>query len=261
VALTDNATILRCTAALTLATVAAASGFGNGFSFIIFADNYDVVFNPYSTETVNGASSITFTAGTWGVVVCEGANWFAYVTSSAAGSETHAAPESALTDADEFGFWDSALAVWSKITYLNLKAALKTYFDGIYTTLAGVLSTVNVWSKGQAGAIVTLTDASPIALDLSLGNNFKVLLTAGVGATRQLANPTNVAAGQSGIIAVTQDATGSRLLTFAGNYVFAGGSSYAPALTLGVGSAVDYLGYYVETPTRIFISASKGVAP
>lgn len=115
---------------------------------------------------------------------------------------------------------------------------------------------VQNWSAGQSGAIASLTDNASVALNLALANNFSLLMTSGVGASRQLANPTNAVAGQSGLIIVTQDASGSRLLTYGSNYKFAGGT--APSLTT-TANAVDYLSYFVESPTRIFISPAKDV--
>jgi hypothetical protein len=120
------------------------------------------------------------------------------------------------------------------------------------TKTLAALETVQTWSAAQRGAITALTDAATIALDLSLGNNFSVTL----GGSRTLGNPTNVVAGQSGVIAVTQDGTGSRALAYGGNYKFAGG--VAPTLTT-TAAAVDYLNYYVESATRIFITITKDV--
>lgn len=112
---------------------------------------------------------------------------------------------------------------------------------------------VQAFTKAQRGTPVTLTDASGVAVDLSLGNNFTLLCTSGVGATRQLANPTNAVAGQTGLITVTQSSGGGNALTFAGNYKFAGGSGQAPSLTTGTGSAVDVLPYSVKSATEIII--------
>jgi hypothetical protein len=44
----------------------------------------------------------------------------------------HAATAKAVIDSDEFGYWDSLLNVFKKITWVNIKATLKTYFDVIY---------------------------------------------------------------------------------------------------------------------------------
>ena len=43
---------------------------------------------------------------------------------------------------------------------------------------------VQAFTKAQRGTPVALTDASSVAVDLSLGNNFTLLCTSGVGATR-----------------------------------------------------------------------------
>tara|TARA_R100000322_G_scaffold132743_1_gene88631 strand:+ start:661 stop:1323 length:663 start_codon:yes stop_codon:yes gene_type:complete len=108
------------------------------------------------------------------------------------------------------------------------------------------------FTKGQRGTPVALTDASSVAVDLSLGNNFTLLCTSSVGATRALANPTNAVAGQTGLITVTQASGGSNALTFSSNYKFAGGSGSAPSLTT-TGNAVDVLPYSVKSATEIVI--------
>jgi len=109
------------------------------------------------------------------------------------------------------------------------------------------------FTKAQRGTPVALTDASSVAVDLSLGNNFTLLCTSGVGATRALANPSNAVAGQTGLITVTQASGGGNALTFSSNYKFAGGSGSAPSLTTGTGSAVDVLPYSVKSATEIII--------
>ena len=112
---------------------------------------------------------------------------------------------------------------------------------------------VQAFTKAQRGTPVALTDASSVAVDLSLGNNFTLLCTSSVGATRQLANPTSAVAGQTGLITVTQSSGGGNALTFASYYKFAGGSAAAPSLTTGTGSAVDVLPYSVKSATEIII--------
>ena len=69
-----------------------------------------------------------------------------------------------------------------------------------------------------------------------------------LGGNRTLANPTNITAGQSGVIVVTQDGTGSRTLAFGSYWKFPGGT--APTLTTAANS-VDVIAYYVESATRI----------
>ena len=121
------------------------------------------------------------------------------------------------------------------------------------TTIAG-LGLAQSFTKAQRGAVVALTDAATIAVDLSLGNNFSVTLAG----NRTLGDPTNVTAGQSGVIVVTQDGTGSRTLAYGGTkYKFAGGT--APTLTT-TAAAVDVLAYYCESATRITVTSLLNVS-
>jgi hypothetical protein len=121
------------------------------------------------------------------------------------------------------------------------------------TTLAG-LAVAQSFTKAQSGTPVALTDGATIAVDLSLGNNFSVTLAG----NRTLGDPSNVTAGQSGVIVVTQDGTGSRTLAYAGTkYKFAGGT--APTLTT-TAAAVDVLAYYCESATRITVTSLLNVS-
>lgn len=113
--------------------------------------------------------------------------------------------------------------------------------------------TVQNWTAAQSGAVIALSDGANISLDLSLSNNFSVTLAG----NRTLDNPTNIVAGQSGVITVTQDATGSRTLAYGTYYKFAGGT--APTLTT-TASAIDTLFYYVKSSTEILVSSALGWA-
>lgn len=103
---------------------------------------------------------------------------------------------------------------------------------------------VQSFSVAQRGTVSALTDASTITPDFAAANNFSLT----IGGNRTLANPTNLTAGQSGAIVITQDGTGSRTLAYGTYWKFAGGT--APTLTT-TASAVDVLVYYVESSTRI----------
>lgn len=100
------------------------------------------------------------------------------------------------------------------------------------------------FTAAQRGAITTLTDGATITPNMNNANNFSVTL----GGNRTLANPTNLTAGQSGVIVITQDGTGSRTLAYGSNFKFPGGT--APTLTT-TANAVDVLAYYVESASRI----------
>jgi hypothetical protein len=69
-----------------------------------------------------------------------------------------------------------------------------------------------------------------------------------LGGNRTLANPTNLTAGASGCIWITQDGTGSRTLAYGSQWDFTGGT--APTLTT-TAAAVDCLVYSVQSTTKI----------
>lgn len=103
---------------------------------------------------------------------------------------------------------------------------------------------VQTFSVAQRGAISALTDGATITPDFAAGNNFSVTL----GGNRTLANPTNLTAGQSGSIFITQDGTGSRTLAYGSYWDFIGGT--APTLSTAA-SAVDRIDYVVRSSTSI----------
>lgn len=107
-----------------------------------------------------------------------------------------------------------------------------------------LLSLAQTFTAAQRGTISALTDGATITADFAVANNFSVTL----GGNRTLANPSNITAGQSGCIFLSQDATGSRTLAFGTNWDFAGGT--APTLSTAA-NAVDLLVYTVRTTTSI----------
>lgn len=107
-----------------------------------------------------------------------------------------------------------------------------------------VTNAVQSFTVAQRGTVSALTDGATITPDFAAANNFSVTL----GGSRTLANPTNLTAGQSGTIVITQDGTGSRTLAYGSYFKFAGGT--APTLTT-TAAAVDVIAYYVESSTRI----------
>ena len=114
------------------------------------------------------------------------------------------------------------------------------------TTLAG-LAVAQSYTKAQRGTPVPLVDGT-VAVDLSLGNNFTLTLAE----NSTLSAPTNATAGQSGVIVVTQNATGNFTLGYNTAYKFAGGT--VPTVTSDA-NAVSVLAYYVESSTRITMTA------
>jgi hypothetical protein len=135
-----------------------------------------------------------------------------------------------------------SLTVSNSITIAGTDSTVMT-FPAASDTVAGI-GTVQTFTKAQRGTVSALTDGATITPDFSVANNFSVTL----GGNRTLANPTNLTAGQSGAIVITQDGTGSRTLAYGSYWKFPSGT--APTLTT-TASAVDTLVYYVESSTRI----------
>ena len=102
------------------------------------------------------------------------------------------------------------------------------------TTVASSLGTVS--ALGNVSTNQTL--------DFDTANNFSMTLTGNI----TLNSPSNIAAGQAGIVVITQDGTGSRTMVFNTIWKFPGGT--IPTLSTAGGS-VDALVWYAESATRI----------
>jgi hypothetical protein len=100
-----------------------------------------------------------------------------------------------------------------------------------------------------AAAPQALTSGTTVTPDGNNGFNFS--LTLAHNAT--LANPSNFKVGQSGIIEITQDGTGSRTMAYGSNWKFPGGS---PTLSTTAG-AIDCISYVVTASGRILCNLAK----
>jgi hypothetical protein len=122
-------------------------------------------------------------------------------------------------------------------------------------TNLGLVIGTNVQAYSASTALNTsqaLTDGTTISWDVSLGG----LGTVTLGGNRTLANPTNLQAGASYAVKVTQDGTGTRTLAYGTVYKWAGG--VAPTLSTAAGS-VDVL-TFVSDGTNMYGSILKAFA-
>ena len=124
--------------------------------------------------------------------------------------------------------------------------------SGITTPAESITGTSTVAGTATFNGALTsapyaLTDGTTITPDFSVRNNFSVTL----GGNRTLANPTNITVGQSGIIYLTQDGTGSRTLSYGSYWKFP--AATPPVLTT-TANGVDALVYFVRTSTSITVS-------
>lgn len=108
----------------------------------------------------------------------------------------------------------------------------------------GLFNAVNTWTAAQRCSIATLTDGATITPNFAVANDFAVTL----GGNRTIANPSNMAAGQKGVIVVRQDATGSRTVAWGSYFKWSGG--VAPTLS-SAANAVDRIQYHVVSATEI----------
>lgn len=200
-----------------------------------------------------GAASITTAAGDSATFRSLGAgNWKCVVyqlASGAGGADASTTVKGIVelaTDAETQTGTDTTRAV----TPSNITAKEATAANYRANTADRILTTDQVWS---AASLVTLTDAATIAVDMSTFINAQVTL----GGNRTLGAPTNDKPGQTGVIRIIQDGTGSRTLAFNAAWVFAGGVD--PVLSTAA-SAEDYLFYYVPFAGRAFANLIKAVA-
>jgi hypothetical protein len=101
-----------------------------------------------------------------------------------------------------------------------------------------------------APAVVALTDGATISIDADDGNDFRVT----IAGNRTMANPTNPADGQMIEFQITQDATGSRIITWSSAYDF--GAAGAPTLTT-TAAKTDLVGFkYNATAAKWFCTGS-----
>lgn len=147
-----------------------------------------------------------------------------------------------LTQFGAFGSTPISTGASTSTRTITLQPANATNPGGVSIVAQSFAGQKTFTAGGIVQPFSTLTDAATVAVDLSLNNNFNLVTTSGVGATRALGIPTNPVAGQNGIITVRQDSAGSRALTYTWPYIFP--SLSAPVLSLGKG-AMDLLSYIV----------------
>ena len=108
----------------------------------------------------------------------------------------------------------SAIAAWSW-----------NYFSAQPSGLPVSTSSVGLYTAQQNFSLQTLTWASTLAWNLNTQQVAKVTLAG----TTTISNPTNMVAGGTYVLFLTQDATGSRTVTWGANYRWSGAT--APTLT------------------------------
>ena len=165
-----------------------------------------------------------------------------------------------FTIADNSGISIGGTVVSSTAAELNvldgipatLTATELGYSDGVTSAIQtqinakgdASLATAQNWTAGQRGEITALTSAATVTIDMADSNHFSCTMAHNI----TFANPSNLTAGQTGSIFLTQDGTGSRTASWGGYWDWAAGT--APTLTT-TAAAVDRIDYVVRSATSI----------
>ena len=185
-------------------------------------------------KTASG-TGYTIPFGSVGLVICDGTSVFATNTKGLGfGTAASADIGTGTTDVPDVSIADAR--------YVRSSVTANTTVRGDFVVEAGSLKVAT--SARAFNVPTTLTDATSIAVNFALGNNFVVTL----GGNRTLAAPTNAVAGQSGQIHIIQDSTGSRTLAYNSVYQFVSGAT--PTLSTGA-SDVDILLFTTRSSTTI----------
>lgn len=143
-----------------------------------------------------------------------------------------------ITDGSPPSTSELQIALYYQSDVLRLRNASNGTFEQIAT-----LNRVQSFTRAQAIAPVILADATIIAVDASLSNNFRILLNASIGSTRTLENPINLIGGQQLSFLIEQPAGGGCAVTFGSKYRFVGSS----VIKLGAGERSLVTCYYDNT--------------
>ena len=182
------------------------------------------------TAKCNGGSGVALPQGYNTMIYCDGTSVrsaFGDVTGRTIGVCATNVPDTSLAD----------------IRYITASVDSTVTGSKTFTSATKFDNTVAV-SGAAMGTIITLTDAASITVNGNHGNNFVVTLAG--NRTLSAMSPANP--GQTGLIYVYQDGTGSRTLSYNSIYKFSGGT--APTLTT-TAAAVDVLSYSVRTSAAI----------
>ena len=118
----------------------------------------------------------------------------------------------------------------------------------------------DIWTSLNSGRIgvpvvVTLTDASTVAVNAALGSDFRLTFTSGIGATRIIGTPTNPVDGQRITLTLIQDSVGSRQVTWSSAWGFPPVQG-TPLLSTGPGQA-DVLSFTYNATLAMWLNTTN----
>tara|TARA_R100000353_G_scaffold54127_1_gene43292 strand:+ start:170 stop:1126 length:957 start_codon:yes stop_codon:yes gene_type:complete len=233
-------------------------------SKIYFVKNNTSGSHAITLKTAATTAKTTVTQGGTGPFICDGTNVFSGADTTGLGLGTAATLNFGTADANLIPVSSADvryIPTSTSSTISSNKTFSKTVTFTSTTTHSGtavfnaqISATSSATFAGAVGTpIVSLSAATSVALDLSSGNDFGITL----GNATTLVNPTNAKIGQTGTIAVKQDGTGSRTLSYGDAYNFASGS--APTLSTAA-AATDILVYKVREVSSVDVASILNVS-
>lgn len=157
--------------------------------------------------------------------------------------------------ADNAGGTEASVGASWDILQFNLLASLTGAADTDVWTGTSIAKGLTPKALFDAAKFQTLTDGATVTPDFGVGLNFKLT----IGGNRTLANPTNAKEGQSGVIKVKQDATGTRTLAYGSNWRFPGGAATGAVLSTAA-NALDVITYVIDETGLVIAALTKGLA-
>ena len=200
-------------------------------------------------KTASGLA-VTLSQGTNIIAACDGTEIYTVqsptsVSAFTANSLTATSVSTAVIIADTSAVLEKAL-INTTLSVTGNTALTGTLTVGGITQLNSIVSVSGAAIGNLVSANSSVTDKT---INLSQGNFFKVVLQANTSLT----TPSNMVAGQSGVIYLIQDATGGRTVKFSSVWKFPAGVTVIPTSTA---NAVDLLSYFVRSSTAIDVAGS-----
>jgi len=195
-------------------------------------------------------SAITLAQQSNVFVACDGTDIYSIesptsVSAFTANSFTATSVSTAVIIADTSAVLEKAL-INTTLSVTGNTALTGTLTVGGITKLNSIVSVNGAAIGNLVSANSSVTDKT---INLSQGNFFKVVLQTNTSLT----TPSNMVAGQSGIIYLIQDAIGGRTVNFSSVWKFPAGVTVTPT---SAANAVDLLSYFVRTSTAIDVAGS-----
>ncbi len=243
---------------------------------VVYATDQDKLYVKENNALVNTQADLSgyLTSATAASTYQTQSGMSSYLTTSAAGSTyaplaspTFTGTVTIPAGASISGYLTTANAASTYQTqagmssYLTTSTAGSTYaplaspiFTGTVTIPAGAsisgyaaLASAQSFTAAQRGTISALgaLAAGTTTLDFATANHFSLSLPA--GGTVTLATPSNITAGQSGCIVITQNASTAAQVAYSTAWKWKGG---APQMSTTL-SSVNVIAYFVESASRI----------